>query len=126
MADEPRRVRTQAERDADGQAWRRTAATRPGYATYPQTAPGSPSWWRHDPYRSLSPVARVMAYPDGPPPVDGETCKRWCGFCHLGTGEHKPEMPATMRQRIDFNTESELDAPMPRRRWWHRLTRRGL
>ncbi|MER7164517.1 hypothetical protein ABT336_00340 [Micromonospora sp. NPDC000207] len=36
---------------------RRVAATRPGYATYPETAPGSPSWWdRPTPCDPLSPT----------------------------------------------------------------------
>lgn len=31
----------------DDQQLRALAATRPGYATYPNSRPGSPSWWRH-------------------------------------------------------------------------------
>ncbi|WP_431976158.1 hypothetical protein [Micromonospora haikouensis] len=30
----------------DDDQLRAVAATRPGYATYPDTRPGSPSWWR--------------------------------------------------------------------------------
>lgn len=145
MSDQPaRRVRTQAERDADGTTWRRTADSRPGYATYPTTPPGNPSWWRHDPGRGLSPIARVMAGLDhpGPPPVDGEKCAKWCGFCHLGTGgpeqlppisyadqliarHGEPMRDAIDQARIRYEADKER-ARNPRRRWWHRYTRRTV
>lgn len=142
-------VRTQAERADDDHVWRETAESRPGYATWPDTAPGSPSWWlRHAvgvqtvDGRLYAPQDVTLVFPD-PPPVDGETCKQWCGYCHLAPdpeparaamdtafprphtaewlaraaaddGPATPDDPAELRARIK----------PPRRRWLHRYTRR--
>ncbi|MFI2663710.1 hypothetical protein [Micromonospora carbonacea] len=46
----------------DDNQLRAVAATRPGYATYPDTRPGSPSWWRRD-------IPGAPARQDTPPPV---------------------------------------------------------
>lgn len=141
-------MRTQAERDADGTTWRATAHTRPGYATYPNTPAGDPSWWRRS-SPSIAPECstshpqlhadcdgcgcschRPPAVVAGPPPADGETCVKWCGFCHLGP-EPQPERtsdgPGLLPPIPDSAYPPDaVDLPAePRRRWWHRYTRRN-
>lgn len=87
----------------DDDQLRAVAATRPGYATYPDTRPGSPSWWRRPvdgapPRRpALSPVARVMA--DIHPPTrparqvpDRANCCADCTYWQL-----------TPRQAFDYH-----------------------
>jgi len=127
---EPRRVRTQAERDADDHAWRQAAQSRPGYATWPNSTPGSPSWWLREANPTLGiPVdPRVLAHAaDGPPPADGERCAKWCGFCDLTavTAEERAAMDTAF---VDAGPVPEPPRPEPpvRRRWWHRYTRRSL
>lgn len=142
MADVPRRVRTQAERDADGTTWRATADTRPGYATYPTTPPGNPSWWRGQP---PTPTTADAA---GPQPSDHDRCTKWCGFCHLGTGEpvedrtaEQPALLVTFSHPVTLDEVAELrdrftangrpvhitaSLNVTRRRWWHRYTRRNV
>ncbi|MEU4781049.1 hypothetical protein [Micromonospora sp. NPDC023633] len=52
----------------DDEQLRAVAATRPGYATYPDTRPGSPSWWRRDvpgtqPRPTTGPTRATLAGP---------------------------------------------------------------
>lgn len=171
-----RRLRTQDDRATDDHVWRETAESRPGYATWPDTRAGNPSWWLRPvevtKYSYAAPVAegvcencrtamvynlaadirRHTAETDctdpwpavNPEPVAGETCKQWCGYCHLAPdpeparaamdnafprphtaewlaraaaddGPATPDDPAELRARIK----------PPRRRWWHRYTRRN-
>lgn len=62
----------------DRERLRQVAATRPGYATYPDTAPGSPSWWQRPTHgqrlvpegvASVPPPAKAVPAP--PPPSAG-------------------------------------------------------
>lgn len=128
---------------------RRVAATRPGYATYPKTEPGSPSWWRRPlPGQKLvaeavDAVPGPMATPPAPPPPPSVVPAPAPSLCELvaldGIGlvcaspdhQHDPgrlvrldPVPAPKPPPADkawLRTEPE---PEPRR-WWHRLTRRA-
>lgn len=79
------------ERDA---RWRAISLTRPGYATWPDTAPGTPSWWARHPAvpppspswaRSVDrprPVGQIAADPPLPPitgPTPGEAVAPYAG-----------------------------------------------
>lgn len=117
---------------------RRTADTRPGYATWPDSKPGSPSWWaRHGQQPPARPVppARPWTGPEplmsfGPPmilaPVDEHDDEQ-----ERAAAADEQRVAAELaadRQRIaDLRAEigKILDpkpAPEPRR-WWHWITR---
>ncbi|OKI47286.1 hypothetical protein A6A27_10590 [Micromonospora sp. CB01531] len=124
-----RRLRTQAERDADGQAWRAPGCTsgQPWICT-PADCPGcfNPHCWI----------------------TDGITCRNGCTV--VPHNQLTPDQLAAIRERMvtdmraardrflaavatesprvlvdpDIWVHMEPIAP-PRRRWWHRLTRRA-
>jgi hypothetical protein len=107
---------------------RTVAATRPGYATYPTTAPGSPSWWSRP----------------------GEECvlvvRPGLGLvCVHDDHEHPQTWPApiipTARTAAPVAADDQNGRPgeiradrlgealaaalsTPRRRWWHRFAPR--
>lgn len=92
--DPPRRLRTEAERHADGTAWRAAAHSRPGYATYPDTPPfpGQPD--------NAPATGDFGPVPEPPrPPL---LAVLWWWICQAVLPHSRP----------------------PRRRWWHRYTRR--
>lgn len=141
MADEIRRLRTQDERAADDHAWRATAATRPGYATWPDTRPGDPSWWRRagDQPPTLhrgGPIAGepklLHLHPDECVLVARET---GAVVCVRRDHPHHNEFPLfvadpdihhgpPVRPPHRGPAPDSQPAP-PRRRWWHRHTRRA-
>lgn len=125
-----RRLRTDAERAAE--AWRAAADSRPGFVTYPGTAAGDPSWWRRG--GPVLPPGPVRLDDVGPAPVDGERCAKWCSYCHLDP-EPAPDngpiaedfgpVPAPPHPALVELSRLMREPLPPRRRWWHRLTRRN-
>ena len=113
MADEPRRVRTQAERDADGQAWR-PAADHPWqeYNAHGNTRHHPGCTFTEDEHapRPLASGGIIT----GPRRGDDRIPFVPAG-CH-GIGLTLPKPPPDT---------SWLRTTDPRRRWWHRLTRRN-
>ena len=87
-----RRVRTQAERDADGHTWRRIA---------PECSTGHP-----------------QLHAD----CDGCTCS-----CHPPIEQARARIAGVLAEDLPAlgAALAELTAAPPRRRWWHRLTRRN-
>lgn len=129
---------------------RAIADTRPGYATYPKTEQGSPSWWRRPlPGQQLvteavDAIPAPVATPPAPPPppagvpaavVEQHTwttddVERVCKA--LGT-PIQPWQSLLLRQlfaeppssaRLHERHAHITLTPAPRRRWWHRFTRR--
>ncbi|MEU6387681.1 hypothetical protein ABZ847_29460 [Streptomyces bauhiniae] len=98
----------------DDDQLRKLAHTRPGYATYPDSAPGTPSWWlRHGhphPTRTLRPDDCLIVAREGA----GLMCAR-------PNHEHSPAARPAPPTPTGFIT---LVEPPARRRWWHRITRR--
>lgn len=98
---------------------RRTADTRPGYATYPDSRPGSPSWWRRP----------VDGVPPGRPHPGPVSFADWLVARHgtpmveaLDDARDRYEAEKAEVRASDFRTV--YVEPEPRRRWWHRITRR--
>jgi hypothetical protein len=107
---------------------RHLADTRPGYATYPTSKPGSPSWWqRHgqQPPARPTPDRRPWTGPQplmsfGPPmilaPVDEQDDEQdadelRAAIADLGLADR------VVKVGPDVTTVHEP------RRWWHRITR---
>lgn len=133
---------------------RATADTRPGYATYPDTPPGSPCWWtRHGdrPPRRTAPPARPWTGPDQmlrdrPAPIPAGPQLATGGIIHGPTGDQMPLPhgigcllpnvtpldPDQLRQAITEAIATGKPAVLGERvriepaprRWWHRYTRR--
>ncbi|MFI6819746.1 hypothetical protein ACIBJE_02190 [Micromonospora sp. NPDC050187] len=102
---------------------RRAADTRPGYATYPSTEPGSPSWWSRPGEECVlvvrQGVGMVCVHADhrhpqtwpapampAPPPAAPATADNQTG----APGKLDPE-------RLAEALTAALTTP--RRRWWH-------
>lgn len=100
---EPRRVRTQAERDADGTA-RRAAGFQ---VVYVPPTPVKPEVHTCDLPQSASAVyARDLELPKMGTVAECVECgQRWVA---------------------DWHSHMQIWSPLPRRRWWHRYTRRSL
>lgn len=118
MADEVRRLRTQAERDADDTPWLRNLIG-------VQTADG----------RIYDPQEVVLIYPaDGITLTEDELERLKARFAGVGQppvtfedqliARHgQPMRDALDRARVRYEADKER-ARNPRRRWWHRYTRR--
>ncbi|ROT29677.1 hypothetical protein [Micromonospora sp. HM5-17] len=131
------RLPTGDERDA---RWRDIALTRPGYATYPDTAPGTPSWWARQgtpppavswahrpdprPLADIRPGRPLMPLsgPEGaiiPPRADGTMCAVWrrpddgpdlAAAARSGTGEGQDKGTA-VPDAHSGSQGSEADTP---------------
>lgn len=127
---EPRRVRTQAERDADGQAWRHEADV---YAAAGQKQQP----WAISEMLNLCP----MVCPDHQRHCDagdqGHTnphacslCEHWRAVGDFGPVPEPPRppllavLPPEPPPAVDLSWVTTTDLAPPRRRWWHRYTRR--
>ncbi|QDY06145.1 hypothetical protein FJK98_02345 [Micromonospora sp. HM134] len=114
----------------DDDQLRKLAHTRPGYATYPDSAPGSPSWWRR-PVPGTTPGR----------PATRRDVATWRPARPGDTPEHGPVQPvdapadelAEVAAAITEAAATGKAVWLPggrgyvepaRRRWWHRITRR--
>jgi hypothetical protein len=90
---------------------RRVAATRAGYATYPDTRPGSPYWQRT---RQPGPCTWADR------PGAGLVCVRADHRHHGQAVAATTPAPVTAVALAEHLTAAMAETP-PRRRWWHRL-----